>query len=409
MYKVTTGDARTDLYGIGKGAAQVFDLSPLREQAAQENQQNFAKRQLEKKEGEDRVNDVTTELSGLNKVAVLDRERPMFAQMQAELYNDVKNNIGKIRNNDTQALLDIKQKMGDIYTKAELSKNTREQLEKYSSSMLNKGFDKYNQKGVDYLNDFISNEKNNGNYQFDPSQIYENFDYSDHVTKDLYQYASKYANDNKKGLNSNFSLGQSKQLLADDYNSDPIKMRQANDDFEAAKDKLGAKTALEFIQNKYAKKLEINGKDNPTEWMVNGSKDKETVMSEFTKKGDGDWEMTLDYVKPPDNPYQTITYEGKPVDVKPQKVINKGGKLYVQAATKKEGEGDAAVEPKTVDISYDNGGSALLHDKFGIDNVYEIADGKTPAHMKIKRYDFSDKKDGAAPAKKSDWSKYKRK
>lgn len=398
MFRLDTGQARTDLYGINKGAAQVIDLSPLREQAAQERKENFAQAQLDKKEGENRVSDIATEVSGLNKLAVLDRERPMFAELQSDLYKDVKNNIEKIRSGDTNALLEIKQKLGDIYTKAELSKNTREQLEKYSAAMLNKGFDKYNQKSVEYINDYITNPENNGTYQFDPSQIYENFDFGEHVVKNLYPYASKYANDNKKGLNSSFTLDQSKQLLADDIMSDPIKMRQANDDYESAKDKLGAKTPVEYIQNKYAKKLEINGRDTPSEWMVNGNKDKETVTSEFTKTGDNDWEMTLDYVKPPDNPYQTIVFGGKPVNVKPQKVVNKNGNLYVKVTTQKEGEGDAAVQPKTLDIPFDGGGSSLLHDKFGIDNVYKIANGENPGHMKIKRYDLSKKKD-EAPAK----------
>jgi hypothetical protein len=257
-FRIDPSEARTDLYGIGKGAAQVLDLSPLREQAAQEQKQNFIKKQEAQKAGEDRLSGVYSQLALLNKISILPREQKMFADEQTALYDDVKKNISAIRAGDANALLAIQQRIGELNTKAELSKNTREQIEAITKEMLSKGYDKYRPQSIEYMNDFINNPANNGNYNYDPSQISERIDLADFVNKDLAGYAREQA-PNDRGYKSN-TPEQRKELLLNALHSDPLKMRQANDDFEAATDKLGAKDASEYFAKKYDRNITVNDK-----------------------------------------------------------------------------------------------------------------------------------------------------
>lgn len=281
-FRIDTGQARTDLY-----KSDPFDMSIAERNIAQQRSEKFAAQQAEKKGQQDRIDDIQDKLLKANPSGVLDRERPMFAKMQSDLYDDVKKNIGKIKAGDTSALLDIQQKLGDINTQAELSKNTRTQLEKYASEMLVKGNDKYRKSSVDYLHDYATNPEHNGKYDFDASKIGENFDYNKHVNDNLFPYAEKVAKANESGYSSDFTPEQAKQTIKDDITSNPIAMQQANDDYEAATDKLGAKDAIEYMQNKYSPKLVIHSTKPTPEWMNNGSSDKNDINVTHTVNDNG--------------------------------------------------------------------------------------------------------------------------
>ncbi len=424
-FRINPGEARTDLYGINKGAAQVVDLTPLRQQAEHENQRNFAKQQTEAKAQEDRVNDVNSQLSGLNKLAVLDRERPMFAEKQAALYDTVKKNIGKIRAGDNNALLEVQQQLGDIYTSAEQSKNTREQLEKYSAEMLGKGFNKYRKDSVDYLHDYVSNPKYNGDYtSFDPSQISERFDYAAHVRDKLLPYAQKTAKANEHGYASNFTLDQAKDTIEKDLASDPIALREANDAFAEAPDKLGAENAVEFMKNKYAKDLEIHATKPVPVSYLNGALDKNNVGVTSTVTDDGghlhimdpktNEEVYIDHNKNGDITGGTLgtrltsaqnQENGK---VQAQNIANEKSatKLLHAAQTFRAGLSSTPSEEemaqyanllkeaedykqkplpyqeKGIEISADRA-QEIAHDKYKV-SPKEILQGKTPAHVDLQ-------------------------
>lgn len=287
-FKIDTGQARTDLYGIGKGAAQVLDLSPLREQAARDQQEQFLREQQKQKEGDDKVSDVAAQIGKLKTGGILPRELPMFAKMQSDFYDNFKKNlIGKIKAGDNNAYIDAMQQIGNINDMAEQSHNTREQVEKYGSEMLTKGYDKYRKQSLDYMHDFISNPENNGKYDFDANKISENYDYNKHVTENLFPYAAKVAGANENGYSSNFTPEQARQTIKDDITSNPIAMQQANDDFDAAKDKLGAKDAIEYMQNKHAPKLVIHSTKPLPEWLANGSSDKNDINVTHTVNDNG--------------------------------------------------------------------------------------------------------------------------
>ncbi len=264
MYKINTSDPRTDIYG-----GDPLDLSIAERAATQSRSQKFADKQMKEKEAYGRESDAMGQLAGLSKIAVLPREQKMFADMQSQLYSDVKKDIGKIRAGDTDALIAFQQKIGDLTTKAELSKNAREQLEATAKTVMTKGKDNYRKQSLDYIEDFSTNPANNGIYDFDPTQIAERFDYGEHVRKNLIPSAQKFAEENKQGYSTQFTEEQGAERLKNDLLSDPVKLRQANDDFEESEDKLGAKDAVEYIQKKYAKDFKVNRRDPVPQWIAN--------------------------------------------------------------------------------------------------------------------------------------------
>jgi hypothetical protein len=427
MYRIDTGQARTDLYGIGKGAAQVLDLSPLRDQAARDQQENFAAKQAKEKEAQAKEAQIGSDLNALNKIAVLPREQAMFAEKQAALYDNVKKNIGAIRSGDVNALMSIQQQIGEINTQAELSKNAREQAEAVGKEMLGKGFDKYRKNSVDYLHDYISNPDNNGNYNFDPSQISEKFDFANYVNKDLAGYAHEQA-PNRGGYKSN-TQEERKQMLLDAVTSDPLKMRQANDDFEEAQDKLGAKTPAEYIANKYEKNLLVNDTPAVQQWQTEQNKNDINVT--HTEKDNGgevhvmnkanNEQITVDYndkgeitggtqgkrLTPTQSAENSAVYKSNIAKEKAYNQQKRAAELYrasLDLGNMKEADQKAALEkynamlPKKnaptytpTPLPYKEEGidldakqaQEIAHDKFGIKPT-DIIGGKTPSNVDVQ-------------------------
>jgi hypothetical protein len=414
MYRLDTGQARVDLYDIGKGAAQVLDLSPLRQQAAQENQQNFAREQQNKKDKAGREDDVNTQLAGLNKLAVFDRDRPKFAQMQNDLFGYVKENIDKIRNGDSTAYLGFQNMLGNIYTEAELSKNAREQYEKSVNEAYTKGYGNYRTDGLDKMFSFSSPE-NIGNYDISEYLPKQNVNYNERVVSKLAPYAQQMAKDSP--LQKVFTKKQAKELLYNDLYSDPSLLEQANYDFnKASKDELeklgNPKDAIGYYQEKFAPSLIVN--DTKEAYYTGfGDKDKTPkVAGTYTKQADGKGRFQFEYTNTQDNPYITIkdpNNSRQSINVKPIAVNFDGrntkleGAVQLSESQKAANAAAADGSPKpyseTIDLDY-NQVSDVMHNKFAIDNVFDIQNGKAPKHVTVKYNDVSDatpKQDAAQP------------
>lgn len=394
MYKIDTGQARTDLYGMNKGDAQVFDTSVAQEGIVQGRKEKFARQQAENKLAQDRENDVTAQLGALNKISVLAREQPMFAEMQKGLYDKVKANIGKIRSGDTNALLDIQANINEIYTKAELSKNTREQIEKTAAAMLAKGRDKYRKASNDYIFDYATNPKYNGDYSFDPNMITERVNLSEYISDKLVGYAHEQA-PNNRGYKKN-TPEQRKKLITNSLAGDPLLLQAANDEFAEATDRLGATTPLEYAANKYESNLLVDDKPQLAEWQMGGNKTKRPeVAAVVTNKPDGSSSATINFTDKPDNPYLSIDNPNKPgevLDVRPMEVIKKpDGKIVLKGATKAIGEGFDRKEGQVIEVDY-NKVADVMNNTFGIDNPQGLFGGSAPSHVTVKQYNLKDDK-----------------
>lgn len=86
MYRINTGEARTDLYGIGKGNAQIIDLSPTR----RANEIAQANERTDKKQAEAEQKGLIADISKLGKGAIRPSDMGYFMESQKALYDDVK-------------------------------------------------------------------------------------------------------------------------------------------------------------------------------------------------------------------------------------------------------------------------------------------------------------------------------
>ena len=129
MFRIDTGQARADLYGINKGAAQVLDLSPLRENAQAEADRNFAKQQLKSKQEQAREEDIMANLSVAGKVAIMPKDRGLIAGKSKAVRDYVVQNIDALKKGDANAMMQYQNLAGDLTTSAEQSKNFREAWE----------------------------------------------------------------------------------------------------------------------------------------------------------------------------------------------------------------------------------------------------------------------------------------
>lgn len=283
MYRIDTSQARTDLSGINKGAAQVLDLTPLREQAQLQEKERFAQQQEKAKIRAGRQDKINEQIGALGSVAINPRDRELFAQKQKSVRDYVIENSDALNNGDANAMMGFQNLYGNLMTEAEQSKNGREQWEQQGSKV---DWSKMRPESREAFEDFMHPD-HAGQYEFDPSIFKQNFDYADHLTKNLFPYAKSVAGANEKGYSSQFTQQQANQTIKDDVLSDPIKLDQATYDFNKAEDRLGAKDPVEYYQKKYAPKLVIQSTKPTPEWMNNGSLNKNDINVTHTVDNEG--------------------------------------------------------------------------------------------------------------------------
>jgi len=408
MYRVDTGQARTDLYGINKGAAQVLDLSPLREAAMAEQDRNFAEQQLKSKQEQAREEDIMTNLSAMGKVAIMPKDRELIAGKSKAVRDFVVQNIDGLKKGDANLMMQYQNLAGDLSTSAEQSKNFREAWEQRGLNLA-KESDAYDE---DVIQSHLSRAatEDAGNWNIDDSIYRKNINYLDRVTGDLSQFAQRQAKETPYG--KTYSLKDAEELIASDL-EDPQNFRQATRDYEKAQDKLGAKSAVEYYQRKYAPKLVIKDtKAGPQSQGDGNTTKRPAVASVVTKDKSGNTTATINFTDKPDNPYLTIENPGKrgeTMELRPMSIVRKpDGKIVLKASTKATGEGDNRVEGKIMEVDYTDV-AEVMNNTFGIDNPVSLLEGNAPEHVSVKKYDIDTKTKPLAPADfNAKWAKLKK-
>ncbi len=390
MFRIDTGQARTDLYGIGKGAAQVIDLSPTQRRQEQEASQNFAAQQQKEKEQAAKDADIENNISKLNAMKIMPRDQQLAADKLAAVREYVVKNNG-MRDATPAQQMEFQKLIGDAKVFSDLSQNHREALETRGLEIM-KNPDQYRPEAIDYYrNQFASD--NAGNFDLDDSQFKQKFDYYGHVIKNLLPTAKSQADAAQTPYSEKFSLDQAKGMIANDISSNPTVADEALYQFNKAEDKLGAKTASEYMQNKYANDLVVNMRKAGPQVDGGGTKSKlPNVSGTYTNQGNGKREFQFEYIDKVDNPYISIpnpNKKGESIEVKPYKVVF-GGETPVLRALSKPKDGEKGEE---VTLDY-NSVSDIMNNKFGIENVYSLEKAETtPGNVKVKRQDIaSDKK-----------------
>ena len=165
MYNLNTGQARTDLYGIDKGEAQVFDNKDY--MAREERGAKFeqAKALQKQKQAADRQDETLKELSKLGSYKLKEGDMPGAAKDTQDIRDMTFNAMDVNGNMSNQDYLNIWTKANELKTKYELSQAARTQAFQESQKyQANPG--KYFEKDVEALKAW---QKRPGEYSSIPS------------------------------------------------------------------------------------------------------------------------------------------------------------------------------------------------------------------------------------------------
>jgi hypothetical protein len=338
-------------------------------------------------------------LAVAGKVAIMPKDRELIAGKSTAVRDFVVQNIDALKKGDAQAMMQYQNLAGDLSTSAEQSKNFREAWEQ-------RGLDIQKNEGLydqDVLDAHFSRAgtEDAGNWNIDDSIYRKNINYLDRVTGDLSQFAQRQAKDTPYG--KTYDLKQAEELIASDL-EDPQNFRQAAKDFANAKDKLGAKTEVEYYQRKYAPKLVIKDTKAGPQLSGDGNKTKRpNVSAVVTNDANGGTTASINFTDKPDNPYLTIenpNKRGESMELRPIAVVRgKDGKIQLKASTKATGEGENRTEGKIVMVDYSDVAD-VMNNTFGIENPVSLLDGNAPEHVSVKKYDINTKKDAPKGAPK---------
>lgn len=407
MYRLDTHQARTDLYGVGKGEAQVIDLGITERNQERSAQQDFAKEQQKSKQEQAREDDIMTNLSAMGKVAIMPKDRELIAGKSGAVRDFVVKNIDGLKKGDAALMMEYQNLAGDLSTSAEQSKNFREAWEQRGLNIA-KEPDAYDQDVLDAHFSRASSE-DAGNWNIDDSIYRKNVNYLDRVTGNLSTFAQRQAKDTPYG--KTYTLDQANELIASDLEY-PQLFRQASKDFAKAKDKLGAKTEVEYYQKKYATKLVIKDTKAGPQSSGDGNKTKRPAVSAVvTKDKSGSTTASINFTDKPDNPYLTIenpAKRGEVMELRPIAIVrDKDGKIQLKAATKATGEGENRIEGKVTMVDYSDVAD-VMNNTFGIENPVSLLEGTAPEHVSVKKYDIDTKTKPTASDFNSKWAKLKK-
>ena len=286
QFNVDTHQARTDLYGIDKGAAQVIDLAPTR----RKGEINQAREDKKVADDQAKKEALITSISSLGKGDVRPNDVGYFAGKQkgvAELVKEkFRNSKGGLSIDDQ---LEIEMAINGIKQEALISKNWREQAEALQrAAILNP--DKFNDaEEVKAINDGLYDVKNAGKWGDMPT-LTEHFDYGAHVLKDLQPKARAWGENNRDNRgNETFTADQAKEMIAQDL-QDEVKFKNVDKAFTRAKDKLGATNPLEYAYALYVPDLMVNKRGLLTEAgkYGRGNTENKDIRVTHTEKDDSD-------------------------------------------------------------------------------------------------------------------------
>ena len=405
MYRVSPSDARTDLYGVGKGAAQVVDLSPTREAAAQEEERNFRAKQIKEGRESDLGQDVYSKLGTLDSQKIFQRDQPLFAKMKEELFAQTKQDIAALKKGDTDAWIRFHSKFGDISQQAELSKNTREEVE---AIMRSGKYDKAYPKDQEAFMGWVKNGVGDYNLQEQTLTPKINF------FEDVYQKKLIPLRDKQMELSGRVDeIGVDEtEAMVEDALRDPSAARAAIEDFNSESDENLARLGLtrdgstpsDYYKALYATKLaKKDVKAAPSS--KSGGSNKNTPKVNWQAKADGtfkydvtkNWKQSqpvtfIDPLNPGDG---TKENQGRSITVKPLEIRwDKSGRpklLAVHTEGKNKGRNEL--------LDYD-AVQKWMYTNFDISNPIDFLQKTEAGEGKQKSYTLSIKEsDIAAKAK----------
>ena len=447
MYDINAGNARPEMAEVGKGSNQLADYKPVEraiEADAAMQERKAAKKEEEAKAHQKELMDKLAQMQGK---AIMSHDTTGIAEQQQDLKDAVMKNIDAINKGGAGAVeaeLAVNQKIATLNQNINSSVEKRKGVEALAKDM-QANPNRYTKKSRKNVEDFIINggmvKNPDGTWAvnpYDETQLAEpstDLQTELKATRDALRETSPKTKigytlpDGTGTYVENETYNTSLEDIKDDkgnitqpgvhptlrrlYADNERVRNKAHELFEDESDDVkkqytdpttGEVDAAKYFAEKFASQVghtETSRTSRTPQGKGEGaSAEKQpNVNMTFTKYGKGDWRGTLEYTKAPDNPYQAQTVldpstgEFIQANVKPQAIVSKGGKQWIEAITQPTAdESGMKVPPKIVQIPYDAGGKEMLHDKFGIDNVFDIeaSGGKNkPENIKLNYQDIS--------------------
>lgn len=390
MYRVTTGEARTDLYGQGKGLAQVIDTSITEDAINAKKKMDFERQQAAEKQKAAREAEVMGNLALLGKVAVRPNDINYFAGKQKELYDFVENNVDKLRSGDASATMQYQRMLGGIQTEAEMSKNAREYAEQLGAEY-QKNKDQYRDSSFESLTKFIASPEMAGNWDTSAVTLAPKIDYMARVKGVLAPIANSAAQD-PSGRRKVFGQEDADAMIEADLR-DPVIYGQIAENLAKTSDADLAKLGLNrqtdpftYAKKMYSSFLIRNDALAPKTTGDGGSKSNKEILTTTTVTNtndpDNNWTSEIRYKDGKNLPYQRIVRSdggskyGQDVIV--DKIIKKGGKVTIQVSAKPDKDGLAEVFEIPYDASDNNSPGVVLLNSLGITNPMALYNKKQP-------------------------------
>lgn len=424
MYNVDTGQARTDLYGINKGLAQVIDLSPTRRanEIAMAQQQKNANDERAKEE------QLLSNLSALDKSQLRPNDLPDILNMQKSIYEDAKKRFAKgsltvddqvelemqIANLKQQALLSGSRKAEDILLLNKAVSNPND----------------YNiQEEIDAIQaDLYSPERSlsKGGLGQPIPTLTKDFDTQAYIRTVVRPILEDVANkgssdwiDPETGQRTtytkdNLTPEESEKLFNSTLLKNPnVFKREARllrKDEEATKkygDDVNAyirdKYFNQFLVNRNVTKKTVGGDGGSGSGSGNG---KTEMVGTFLKTPNGADVLSFDTAKPQDNSPIDYVKDGKTYKVRPQRIEYSN---YVNGKpTNAKLIGIVQTDSNTGDEYSDGGEMELdffklrntMNEKYGLQNVFDPIFKNEPSNWRIKR-DSGNKNNSSAGSQES--------
>lgn len=394
MYQVNPQEANTQLFGINKGTAQVFDNSAMNDAIKQVHAEQFARRQARQKHDDAIQAGIDDEVAKLGD-EVFSRDRDMFLKGAQAISQYAKDNARAIIDGDAGKYREFQDMVNKWHQDAAISNQTGKEwyAMKRSVDEGEKTGKSYRPESLTALNEF-ADPKNAGNYDVSKIQPKTNFNYSDYVQTKLIPTAHKIADSRSNRGYKTFTLDEAKDLLKTDL-TDANNYEQVAYDFQNDPEKFGAKNPIEYAQNKFAHYLTVDEKPQLSEWEVYGHDGTKTptVNGRLVSGNGGNKRFQFEYanttetptltVQDPRNPTQAINVKPVAVNYQMDEKNPRNSKASMQVTIKRTPEEIANGQTEEViDLPFQQT-QDIMKNKYGIPNVFDVTYGRTPKHVNM--------------------------
>lgn len=395
MYQINPNSAMTELYGINKADAQVFDTRKF-EEAAQNKQKEV---QAQQKAKEDKLSNLMGDVSKIGKGEIRPADIDYFAGEQKKLYDDVKKAFSETKGGvlPIEKQVEFESRIADIQRKSLISgARFKEDTQSFQRGMLEPEAD---QDELNLIQQDMFDKSKGGNFN-DPLPTWsKNINYAQRVSDKLVGQAIEQAKATDDGIGYSNTREQREKAIIDDL-ANPAQLKDAIKKFNKAEDKLGTNNPIDFYVKKYADELTVDFKHPPKSTSGGGGggdENKKKIVGVMSKDAQERDVLSFDVGGSIDNQYNTVVdpVSKKTVEAKPLRIIyNKDKDSSPEMVFAVKPNKDQGIKGGEMTMTYGDTQFLSILKKYGLENIYDVLQGNEPSNWSISRPPKGDVKDG---------------